>query len=183
LRPYGSSVAGAVGVLALLKAVQVRPIFIANFKQGEIQKAVPMLAAWAVRFLIRGTAGTGALETYYAEQAKEVTTGAVTTAVELWTKLQAVVPTNDRFEDAFAQATISQHYLARYFLRVLEKQNGASTVTIRSRPRVWLAPLVVRNEVLQALQAIVRKDHRVLVGDVVDPKAAILRLQTLGQLP
>jgi len=43
-----------------------------HFKAEEAAKALPMIVAWTVRFLICGSGGSGTLEAAYADRAKEV---------------------------------------------------------------------------------------------------------------
>ncbi len=136
-QPFNPVVAEAVSVLDLLKAAQIRPLLIAllsKFSQAEVQKALPMMSAWAVRFLIKGAVGSGTLESYYSERAKEITEGTITTAEVLWSKMRPVVPTDDEFKAAFAAATVSQNFLARHYLRVLEKQQQSGTSELIVNP-------------------------------------------------
>lgn len=96
-----------------------------NFTEVEIKKTLPAMVAWTVRFLICGSGGSGTLETYYAERAREVSTRRIKTANELWNAMRSVLPTDATFEDVFAQATVSKSNLAKYYFRTLEAQNGA----------------------------------------------------------
>lgn len=124
-KPYGSEVVQSVEVFDLVKAGQIRPLLIAllaHFQQNEVRKALPMLVAWTVRFVICGSGGSGTLEAQYAERAKEITNGGIQTAAALWQAMKSVVPSDEVFADAFSRATVSKQYLARYYLRVLEAQ-------------------------------------------------------------
>jgi hypothetical protein len=131
-KPFGSSVTQAVASLDLLGAKQIRPLLIAlisSFDQNEVRRTMPMLVSWTVRFLICGSGGSGTLETQYAERAKEITAGTVTTVNALWKAMEPFVPKDDVFADSFATATVSKHYLARFYLRALEvqKRNALGT--------------------------------------------------------
>lgn len=112
----------AVGV------TQIRPLLLALFKRfppEEVKKAMPMAVAWAVRFLICGSGGSGTLETYYSDSAHKVSTGAIKTAAGLHKAMKSAVPDDRTFEDAFVVATVSKTHLAKYYLRVLECQKNA----------------------------------------------------------
>ncbi len=79
---YGNGVIEALEVLDLVGVTQIRPLLLAifnNFTADEVKKALPAAVAWTVRFLICGSGGSGTLETYYAERAREVTTKKIKT--------------------------------------------------------------------------------------------------------
>jgi Protein of unknown function DUF262/Protein of unknown function (DUF1524) len=129
-KPFGAIVGEAVDALEVLNAVQMRPLLIATLRHlpaQAVQKVLPMFVAWQVRFMIAGRVGTGTLETYYAERAKEISSGATTSADQIWASMKPVVPTDEVFEAEFNKATVSKHELARFYLRVLEKQSKATT--------------------------------------------------------
>jgi len=105
-----------------LRVEQIRPLMFAvakHFKVKEAQKAFRLFVSWSVRFLIAGGRG-GLLDRNYAIAAQQIGTGKITTTKELAKSMQDVVPTDAVFQAAFADARISQSFLARYFLRVLE---------------------------------------------------------------
>lgn len=83
------------------------------------------MVSWVVRFLIVGGAGGGTLETHYSHGVREVSNGKITTALGLMDFLRNTVPSDKEFQTAFESATVSKHYLARYYLRALEKQYSA----------------------------------------------------------
>jgi hypothetical protein len=127
-KPYGDAVIESLEVLDAVGVTQIRPSLLAVFKSftdEEIKKALPMMVAWTVRFLICGSGGSGTLETYYAERAKDVSTGTINTATGLWDGMKNVLPTDQVFEETFAKATVSKAPIAKYYLRVLEQQKQA----------------------------------------------------------
>jgi hypothetical protein len=91
-----------------------------------------MLVAWTVRFLICGSGGSGTLESQYADRAKDISAGTIKTASALWKAVEAVIPSDVEFKEAFGAAAVSKQYLARYYLRVLEAKarNPAGTELI-----------------------------------------------------
>jgi hypothetical protein len=106
--------------------VQVRPLLLAvleKFSVAEVRKALRVTVAWSVRFLVYGGLGGGVLEDNYCERAKSIHAGDITTAAQLVKAMAGVVPTDKAFEESFASASVGHAYLARYYLRALEKQS------------------------------------------------------------
>lgn len=127
-KQYGPQVRESVEALQILKAIQIRPLVLAilrQFEVAEVRKALPMLVCWTVRFMITGKLGSGPLELGYSDRAKDVSTGNIKTSKQLYDASKGFLVTDADFEQAFATARVSQHYLARFYLRVLEKQNGS----------------------------------------------------------
>lgn len=128
-REYGPSVREAVDALQLLKAMQIRPLLlaiVAHFDAKEVRRALPMLVCWTVRFTVVGKLGSGPLESGYADRAQEVSSGKITTATQLYEASKAFLCNDGEFEQGFAVARSSAHYLARFYLRVLEKQSASA---------------------------------------------------------
>lgn len=122
---YGVTTQQHVETLILSRMVQIRPLLLAvlrEFSTEEARKAIRHMVSWVVRFLIHGGLGGGTLETHYSDRAKEVNDGKITTAAELAAAMRGVVPSDSEFKTSFATASVSKAYLARYYLRVLEKQ-------------------------------------------------------------
>lgn len=120
-----------------LKVEQIRPLLFAiarNFDPEETDKAFRYAVSISVRFLIYGGRG-GFLDEHYAQRAHLIGTGKIKMARELRESLQDEVPTDSQFQQAFATARVSKAYLARYYLRALDK-------TIKNDPQ----PEFVANE-------------------------------------
>lgn len=123
---YDAMVRQSIEVLDQLGVTQLRPLLMAiftHFAQDQTAKALPMIVAWTVRFLICGSGGSGTLEMAYASRAGEVSSGKIKTAKALWDAMAAIVPDDATFKSKFATATISKADLAKYYLRVLEQQS------------------------------------------------------------
>ena len=106
-----------------LKVEQIRPLLFAisrHFSPEEANKAFRYAVAISVRFLIYGGRG-GLLDEHYAARAQLIGTKKITKATELRDSLQNEVPTDTQFQQAFAVARVSKSYLARYYLRALDK--------------------------------------------------------------
>lgn len=126
-KQYGSYVRESIDALQTLRATQIRPLLLAilrNFEIAEVRKTLPMLVCWTVRFMITGKLGSGPLELGYSERAKDVSSGNIRTARQLYDASKNFLVADGEFEQAFSTARVSQHYLARFYLRVLEKQNS-----------------------------------------------------------
>ena len=127
---YGKSTRGHVKAILELRIQQIRPLMLAvltKFKKGEIKQAFRVFVGWSVRFLIVGGGRGGTLERHYGERAQEVNSGTIQTTNQLVSKMADVVPRDAAFEAAFAEATVSQTRLARYYLRSLERQANNET--------------------------------------------------------
>lgn len=128
-KEYGPSVREAVEALQLLKATQIRPLLLAivtHFDAKEVRKALPMLVCWTVRFMVVGKLGSGPLESGYADRAQAVSSGKISTAAQLFEASKGFLVNDGEFEQGFAVARSSAHYLARFYLRVLEKQSSVA---------------------------------------------------------
>lgn len=126
---YGTAVQESIDALKLLKAMQIRPLvlaIVANFDTKEARKALPMLVSWTVRFLIAGKLGSGSLENGYADRAREVSSRKIRTAAQLYESSKGFLVSDTDYEQSFAVARASAHFLARFYLRVLEKQNNVT---------------------------------------------------------
>jgi hypothetical protein len=120
---YGTSTRKHVSIIRRdLKVYQIRPLMFAvarRFSVKEAKLAFRLFVFCSVRFLIAGGRG-GFLERNYGLIAQEVGTGKLKTAAELSDAIEKIAPSDALFEAAFAEARVSQNYLARYYLRSLE---------------------------------------------------------------
>jgi uncharacterized protein with ParB-like and HNH nuclease domain len=122
---YGPTARQHMATLNLLQMTQIRPLLLTvlhKFSPDEVQTALRLMVSWATRFLITGGLGGGTLETHYSQRAKEVRDGGIRTASQLSAALKTIIPSDSEFKSAFSVATVSKNYLARYYLRALERQ-------------------------------------------------------------
>jgi len=122
---YGDTTRKHIETLNLLRMIQIRPLLLAvlsNFNVKEAQKTLRLMVSWAVRFLIVGGLGGGTLETHYSESGKAIRDKKITTEKQLSEKLKKILPNDAKFKNSFSTATVSKQYLARYYLRVLERE-------------------------------------------------------------
>jgi hypothetical protein len=102
---------------------QIRPLILAvarRFTPQEMDRAFQLFLSWSVRFLISGGGGGGKLDRYYGTQAQAVSSEAIKTASELSVAMETVVPSDAKFQEAFATASINKANLARYYLKAIE---------------------------------------------------------------
>ncbi|MGA2768778.1 MAG: DUF262 domain-containing HNH endonuclease family protein [Candidatus Bathyarchaeia archaeon] len=107
-----------------LKVQQIRPLMLAvakRFDQIETLNAFRSFICWTVRFLIAGGMRGGQLEDAYGDKAHDVSIGKFKNTKELLSSLIEVIPSDGEFKSAFATARVSQHNLARYYLRAIER--------------------------------------------------------------
>ena len=122
---YGSDTRAYMATLNLMGMTQIRPLLLAileTFTPVEIKKSMRLFVSWAVRFLVVGGVGGGTLESHYSDRAREITTGKIKKATELVKAMKSVVAADGEFQAKFATVTVSKVGLARYYLRVLERQ-------------------------------------------------------------
>lgn len=112
-----------IRVLLELGLGQHRPLLLAamaRFDVIETEALIRGLISWSVRGLIVGGIGGGTTERYYAEAAVGVSSGRISTAVQVMEKLEPIIPTDSEFRDQFSQRRISRLALAHYYLRAIE---------------------------------------------------------------
>lgn len=120
---YSRKTRDSLDVLKDLKVQQIRPLLLAvaqHFDQKEAETAFRTFVSWTVRFLISGGMRGGQLEDAYGQCANNIVKGDIKTTDQLLSQLSNVIPSDKEFEAAFSTARVSQHYLARYYLRAIE---------------------------------------------------------------
>lgn len=120
-------------VLGNLKVEQCRPLLLSSMRRlafSELDDIVAMLLSWSVRWFVSGGGSAGVTERLYAETAKKVTEGSITSAAQIAELFRPRVPSDTDFERAFSVMTVRRGWLARYYLHELERevrrQMGAS---------------------------------------------------------
>ncbi len=122
---YPDSIREAIKVLSLLDIAGVRPVMLAvavKFSKKEAVSAFRKFVSWKVRYLIAGSTLTGGyIEVPLSAVAKKVYDGDITDEKSLSKEMAGRLPTDEQFQRAFAEATVSKMALARYYLRSLER--------------------------------------------------------------
>ena len=122
---YGETARDHMNTLNVLRMQQIRPLLLAvlgTFTSNDVGKTLELMVGWVVRMLIVGGIGGGTLESRYSEAARKICAREVVSASQLRDALLDIIPTDEQFKAAFSSATVSTHYLARYYLRTLERQ-------------------------------------------------------------
>lgn len=133
---YPPSTRRAIQTLILLPMKPIRPLvlsIISVFEPIETDLSLKMLVNLSVRFLIVGGARTGVVEQSIAAVAKEISDKKISKATELLVFIEKIVPNDHKFAEVFKTATVSQNYLARYYLRSLEMK-------VKNQPDPYFLP-------------------------------------------
>jgi hypothetical protein len=120
-----SSARELIRTLDLLGLVQYRPMLLsalAHLQTKDLEAVLRLLISWNVRLLIVGGLGGGAMEGYYSELGRQVSTGEVKSLPEIAQSAKRFIPSDSVFREGFASARVSKVSLARYYLRALERQ-------------------------------------------------------------
>ena len=122
---FADSMRDAIRTLDLLNIASVRPLMMAvaaKFSKKEATAVFRKLISWKVRYLIAGATLTGGyIEVPLANAAKKVFQGELADENALSKFMATHLPTDDKFKQAFASATVSKASLAKYYLRSLEQ--------------------------------------------------------------
>ena len=116
-KDYDDPVTEALEVFDMVGVTQIRPLLMAVFDwfdASEVNKAIPMMVAWTVRFLICGSGGSGTLESYYAERARDVSSASIKTAKELYEAMRSVLPNGSLARNSLRrlyQRTLSRNFI------------------------------------------------------------------------
>lgn len=121
---YDPKVRKHVATLAFIGVKQVRPLLLSaldKFTNAEIRKLLESCVSWTVRCLISGVGG-GTLEGYYNRAAFEVRADRIGDTEALTKFMLQIIPDDARFEAAAATARVGWSPLARYYLRILQRE-------------------------------------------------------------
>ncbi len=106
-------------ITVILEIKQIRPLLLAvakRFSPEEAKEAFRLFVSWSVRFLVAGGGGGGVLDRHYGLRAKEVTDGTLRTAGEIADRMAGIIRTDEVFQAAFRNHSVSKTKLARYYL-------------------------------------------------------------------
>jgi hypothetical protein len=113
---------------------QNRPLLLAamrRFEAEEFDRLLRAVICWSVRGLVVGGIGGGTTERAYGEAAVLVTEGAARDADAVYEELIPVIPTDDIFEQSFAQRRINRSRIAKYLLIALtQAEEGSKTALV-----------------------------------------------------
>jgi hypothetical protein len=121
---YPDAVHPAILTLNFFNIHPFRPVLLAiaaKFPPREAVGAFELLISLGVRLLIASSTRTGSVEEALAKAAHKVFAGDTARTADLKKELRDIIPSDERFRQAFEVATVSSGKLARYYLRTLEK--------------------------------------------------------------
>jgi hypothetical protein len=134
--PYPRTARSALELFLLFRIRPIRALLLAITSQMDIKAATAsfeFLVSLGVRLLVSTTVRSGSVEVPLNVAAREVYSGAITSATQLKEQLAALTPSDQQFEQAFAIASVSNTRIARYYLRSLEK-------VLVDEPEPWFEP-------------------------------------------
>ena len=113
LADRGQNVRTKIGVLRDLGVTQIRPLLLAAFRKfskKEFDNLLDACVSWSVRALLGGVP-SGTLESYYSNNAFQITENKIKKSSEVKSNLAKVVPDDTRFEVAVANANVANQQL------------------------------------------------------------------------
>ena len=123
-RPFDDRTKSALETLSSLNVEQCRPLLLAAMRSlppREVLVLLGLVLSWSIRWFVVGGGSAGVTERLYAETAREVSEGVVSSAIEIAARFSDRVPTDRDFRTVFATQTVRRGWLARYYLVALEK--------------------------------------------------------------
>jgi len=120
---YSGGALAALDTLRNLGVEQCRPLLLAGLRKlakSEMESLLSMVVSWSVRWFVVGGGSAGVTERLYADAAKQVSEGTLTTAAQIAATFDSNVPLDREFKRAFEDLTVRRGWLARYYLSALE---------------------------------------------------------------
>lgn len=124
-KKLSSKAARHIATLNFLGLTRIRPLLLAvldQFAPNDVELCLKRTVSWAVRLLISGSLGSGTLEDIFSQRAKEIRDKVITDVEALSKAIEAVVPSDTAFKEAFAAVTLTKSKVVRYLLSGLERQ-------------------------------------------------------------
>ncbi len=131
---YNDGVRRSIEVLNLFNLRPMRPLMLAiaaRFDEKETQEAFKFLITLTVRIFIVGNSRNGVIEQALAATANDIYTNKIKS--DFKNSLKNVTPSDEQFQIAFENATVSKMQWARYYLRSLE-------MAAKRESEPWLIP-------------------------------------------
>jgi Protein of unknown function DUF262/Protein of unknown function (DUF1524) len=113
----------ALEVLNLFNIQPMRPLMLATAQAmggKDLEGAFQYYVSLCVRLMLASSTRTGSVEEGLSGADHEIYKGQITNIKELKTYLAEIMPTDEKFKNAFETAAVSNGKLARYYLRSLE---------------------------------------------------------------
>jgi hypothetical protein len=94
------------------------------FEPEELDRLLRAVISWSVRGLIAGGIGGGTTERAYGEAAVAVSERRATSVEDVFQELSAIIPTDEVFEESFANRRINRSRISKYLLVALTQAEG-----------------------------------------------------------
>lgn len=114
----------SVDALSIVGASQLHPVVLAalsKFPHREMERLLRLLEVLAVRFQLVGKGRPGRIESLGGRAAREITTGKVATASDVFSLLSELYTPDNEFKQKFREMTETNSKKARYVLSVIER--------------------------------------------------------------
>jgi hypothetical protein len=121
---YPDAIRPAIVTLNFFDIHPFRPLLLAiaaKFPPKEAVRAFELLISVGVRLLVASSTRTGSVEERLARAAHKIYVGNIAGKSDLKKELGDIIPSDEKFRQAFEIATVSSGPLARYYLRTLER--------------------------------------------------------------
>jgi hypothetical protein len=122
-RTFSRRSVSALETLKNLKVEQCRPLLLAGLRslpKHEVERLLTLVIGWSIRWFVVGGGSAGVTERLYADTARLVTDGIITSVGDVTDQIAPRVPNDRDFQLAFEQLSVRRGWLARYYLLELE---------------------------------------------------------------
>jgi len=129
--PYPDAIRLAILTVNFFNIHPFRPVLLAiaaKFPSKESVRALELMISLGVRLLVASSTRTGSVEECLAKAAHKAFTGSISTKAGLRNELSDIIPSDEKFRQAFEVATVSSAKLARYYLRTLERMANRNQI-------------------------------------------------------
>jgi uncharacterized protein with ParB-like and HNH nuclease domain len=106
-----------------LGMVQIRPLLLSmlpKFDKKETEKSLQSLVSLIVRLTVSGTLSSGIFERQFSITAMKTRNEEIRNQNELLESLKTIIPSDERFKEAFQTFTISNSTIAKFLLSTIE---------------------------------------------------------------
>jgi hypothetical protein len=121
---YPKAAVTALDTLQNLKVEQCRPLLLAALRKlppANVATLLRLVVNWSVRWIVVGGGSAGTTERLYAEAARKVSDGEFGSVADVVSFFDSAVPSDLALQQAFARLSVYRGWLARYYLRALER--------------------------------------------------------------
>lgn len=106
-----------------LGMVQIRPLLLSmlpKFDKKETEKSIQSIVSLIVRLTVSGTLSSGIFERQFSITAMKIRNEEISNQNELLESLKSIIPSDERFKEAFQTFTVSNSTIAKFILTTIE---------------------------------------------------------------